>query len=114
MRTRHIDFLPFWIRTLETALEQMNKQSGDASPGVADRCQRISRLALWVDVELGMSNGEWSRRPALLAAFRKHFPDLDPHVTGISAMLRGQNLQDGQIYQRSLRSVLLAVHRLER
>lgn len=114
MRIRRIDFLPFWIRTLESALDQMNKPAGDQAQQPTDRCQRISRLALWVDVVLGLSDKEWSRRPALLAAFRKNFPELDQPAAGIATMLRGRNLQGPQTYQRLLREVLFAVHRVER
>ena len=113
MRIRGIDFLPFWIRTLESALDQMNKPAGDQQQP-ADRCQRISRLALWVDVVLGLTDKEWSRRPALLAAFRKDFPELDQSAAGIATMLRGRNLQDHQTYQRLLHEVLVVVHRVER
>lgn len=114
MSIRRIDFLPFWIRTLESALDQMNKSTGGQAQQPADRCQRISRLALWIDVVLGLSDKEWSRRPALLTAFRKNFPELDQPADGIATMLRGRNLQDHQTYQRLLREVLLAVHRVER
>lgn len=114
MSIRRIDFLPFWIRTLEVALDELNAKTGDQPQQRIDPCQRISRLALWVDVVLGVSDKEWSRRPLLLAAFQKNFPELDQPATGIATMLRGKNLQDHQTYERLLRDVLVAVHRAER
>jgi hypothetical protein len=112
MRARRIDFLPFWIRTLESALEQMTKQSGGES-GTADRCRHIARLALWVDVDLGLTDREWPRRQAMLSALRKSFPQLEGDETQIAAMLRGRNLRDYPTYRDALRAVFFRVQRVE-
>jgi hypothetical protein len=112
MRLRKIDFLPFWIRTLESALEQMTKQSGDEA-ATADRCQHVARLALWVDVDLGLTDREWPHRKAMLAALRKSFPLLEDDETEIAAMLRRRNLRDYPSYRDALRSVFLRVQRVE-
>lgn len=111
MSARHISFLPFWIRTLESALAELN-QSPKVLP--SNQCQRISRLALWVDVTLGMSDQEWPRRPQFLASLRESFPELGRHASAITATLHGQDLHDRPVYQRLLRAVLLEVHRVEK
>ena len=113
LRIRHIDFLPFWIRTLESALLQLAKASGDDARHPADPCQRASRLALLVDVMLGLSDKEWSYRPALLMEFRNNFPELEQPALRIVTMLRGRNLQDHQTYQSLLSDVVFEVHRLQ-
>lgn len=114
LRIRHIDFLPFWIRTLESALRQLNQPDGDRQQVPADPCQRVARLALWVDVTLGLTEKEWSRRPALLTAFRQRFPALESPAVQIANMLRGRDLEDRQTYQRLLRNVMFEVHHVAR
>ena len=109
MRIRHIDFLPFWIRTLEVALHELNAKSEEHLQQT-DPCQRISRLALWVDVVLSLSDENWSRRPLLLAAFQKSFPELEQPAMQIVTQIRGRNLHDRLTYQRVLRDVLFEIH----
>jgi hypothetical protein len=105
MRTRGIDYLPFWIRSLNTALDHLN----DTEQAAADPCQRISRLALWVDVELGLTDKQWPRRQALLAAFRRHFHDLGPRADTIASALRRRNLHDRRTYQATMQWVLVNI-----
>ncbi|MEO8130987.1 MAG: hypothetical protein ABJF23_20860 [Bryobacteraceae bacterium] len=114
MRARRIAFLPFWRSTLESALAEMQEAPGDQPLLRADRCRRISRLALWVDVALGMSDRDWSRRPEFLDALRSRFPELRKPTMAITTLLRGHNLQDRAEYQRVMNGVLSEVHRLER
>jgi len=109
MRARHIDYLPFWISSLEAALLQMDGRTV-SNPQIADQCQHISRLALWVDVAVGLSDREWPRRQALLAGFRNRFPELKDRSDRIAAILRGRNLNQKVMYQKTLRSVLLNIH----
>ncbi len=111
MRIRRIAFLPFWIRTLEVALDELNANTADQAAQRIDPCRRISRLALWVDVALGLSDKDWSRGPELLSAFRKNFPELEQPASRIEMLLRGRNLQGHQTYQLLLREVLFEVHR---
>jgi hypothetical protein len=111
MRNRRIDYLPFWTRTLETALDQLNKQADSASIG-PDPCQRISRLALWVDVSLGISTKDWPRREEFLTALKRNSPELEASARAIAGMLRGRNLHDREVYQKALRSVLASVHQI--
>ncbi len=112
MRNRRIDYLPFWTRTLETALNQMNKQTASASIGT-DGCRRVSRLALWIDVSLGLSTKEWTRREEFLTALRRNSPELEAPARTIAGMLHGRNLNNREVYQKTLRSVLISVHQIK-
>lgn len=81
MRTRHIDFLPFWIRSLTAALDELNRPAVETATQKPNRCQRIARLALWVDVDFGLTDNDWPRRLELLQALRMRFPDLEQQAS---------------------------------
>jgi hypothetical protein len=108
MRARQIDFLPFWLRTLEEAFARIDKQSIGL-----DRCEGVALLALWVDVSLGLSSKDWPRREEFLAALEKSSPDIKREALAIMRMLRNQDVHDRAVYQKVLRSVLARIDGIE-
>jgi len=112
LRSRSIDFLTPWLRNLEGALKAMKGQAG-LNAQVSDSCRRLSRLALWMDVELGVTAEEWPRREEFLAQMAQSFPDLRPVVRELAEFLQGLAVDNRQDYRLALRRTLSTVRELE-
>jgi hypothetical protein len=103
MLRRGIDYKPFLIRTLETALTELEK--GLASPSDAtDPCRQMARIALWTDVSLGLTKSDWPRKDDFDAAMHKRFPVIEPRLRSILALIQDKDLQNIPVYTQCLRS----------
>ena len=102
---RGIDQAKAFVFALEQAIPRIGDDPGDA-------CQQLQRLAMWVDVELGLKPENWARLAAFKAALRKSYPELEAHVSEIVCALREANLQDPGEYTRVLSSVFARLNSL--
>ncbi|MBY0372424.1 MAG: hypothetical protein K2Q23_00430 [Bryobacteraceae bacterium] len=62
---RGFRFRAGWIEDLKKALRQTEGQERATRP-TPDPCQRLQRLALVVDLEMGLTNEEWAERQRLV------------------------------------------------
>ena len=84
---RRIAYGDFWIRNLEAALKQLESQAVQPERSIP-YCQRVSQLALWLDVRLGLTSKEWKNFDRFDRLFRKRFPLLIPHLRDLEKKLR--------------------------
>ena len=108
---RGFDFRPGWTRDLEVAAVKLESQAAETQPP-ADACLRLERLALMIDVESGLTDGQWTRR----GSFLKRLPGGDPRLADfahrLARILRGFELRDPTEYYMALGTVLSASHML--
>ncbi|MBY0502949.1 MAG: hypothetical protein K2X03_03500 [Bryobacteraceae bacterium] len=108
---RGFDFRPGWIRDLATAASQLRTQKPETQP-TADPCLRLERLALLVDVEAGLTDGDWPGRPEFLARLPAGDPRLAEMAHRLVRILRAYNLNDPIEYYLALSTVFGASHLL--
>ncbi len=106
---RGIDFLPYWLPNLRRALSAL--ESG-ANPDAGPRplCQAISQAVLWIDVQAGLAEADWSDRQRFLEALESGFPALRQHAEPLLEYLKSLDLEDRQ---QHLRGLLAAAARLQ-
>lgn len=104
LQTRGIPYREQWIGSLEAALEALNKGGAPrgGAPARGDACDRLERIALWIDVRLGLGPDTWSRYAEFDRAFRRAFPLLAAAVEEIVTVLSAVDLTAKDRFQRAL------------
>jgi len=110
-RRRGFDFRPQWTRELEEAVVRLRGQTPETQPP-PDPCLRLERLALLVDVESGLTDGQWSNRPEFLARLPAGDPRLADLAHRLTRILSGFELTEAIEYYMALGTVLSASHLL--
>lgn len=108
---RGFDFRPGWIRDLEAARVDLASRTPEAQPA-AEPCLRLERLALLVDVESGLTDGQWAHRRSFLDRLPIGDPRLGDMAHRLVRLLRGFDLSDPNEYYMALSTVLSASHLL--
>ena len=108
---RGFDFRPGWTRELEVAAVKLQSQTPETQPP-AEPCLRLERLALMIDVESGLTDGQWARRRSFLDRLPAGDPRLADFAHRLARILRGFELQDPTEYYMALGTVLSASHML--
>lgn len=108
---RGFDFRPGWTRELEAARLDLASRTPETQPP-AEPCLRLERLALLVDVESGLTDGQWTNRPGLLDRLPSGDPRLADFAHRLARILRGYELSDPNEYYMALGTVLSASHLL--
>ena len=108
---RGFDFRPGWTRDLEAAAQNLEHQVPETQPP-ADACLRLERLALMIDVESGLTDGQWARRRPFLDRLPSGDPGLADLAHRLSRILRGFDLGDPTEYYMALGTVMSASHLL--
>lgn len=99
IRRRGISYLNYWLPNLEKALRQLESEPLQAP---APACLLLAKLALRVDVALGLEDGEWQPRKSFLNAMTRRYPQLQSPAEQIGVRLAGQDLADLAVYRREL------------
>ena len=108
---RGFDFRPGWTRDLEVAAVKLEGQTPETQPP-AEPCLRLERLALMIDVESGLTDGQWARRRSFLERLPAGDPRLADFAHRLGRILRGFELSDPTEYYMALSTVLSASHLL--
>ena len=108
---RGFDFRAGWTRDLEAAAERLRNMAPETEP-TAQPCLRLERLALLVDVEAGLSDGQWAGRSAFVRRLAAGDPRLGDLAHRLARILRGYDLADSTEYHLALGTVLGATHLL--
>ena len=108
---RGFDFRPGWTRDLEVAAVKLESQTPETQPP-AEPCLRLERLALMIDVESGLTDGQWARRRSFLDRLPAGDPRLADFAHRLARILRGFELSDPTEYYMALGTVLSASHLL--
>lgn len=101
---RQIQWRPAWIRGIEPALTQLEKdvdRTGDKVPV----CQKLAQILLWVDIELGISSKDWPKRTRLLELMAIRFPEVASIAEPLCDGLRNAQLLNKQVHRAALVSV---------
>ena len=108
---RGFDFRPGWVRDLQAAAEKLRQQPPDTTTPI-DPCLRLERLALLVDVEAGLTDGQWTGRKEFLDRLPAGDPRLKDMAGRLTRILRGYDLANATEYYLGLSTVLSASHLL--
>jgi hypothetical protein len=95
---RQIVFRPFWLAHLNRALLEVRQPE---SRPVSD-CKRLSQIALWVDVSLGLNANEWEGRNEFLMLMLQRFPAIEAAAKSIETILREANVAPVSGYRDAL------------
>ncbi len=104
-------FRPGWTHDLEAAAERLKNRALETQPS-ADPCLRLERLALLVDVEAGLTDGQWEGRSAFVTRLAAGDPRLGDLAHRLARILRGYDLAESTEYYLALSTVLSATHLL--
>jgi len=110
IRRRGVDYNRYWLPNLETALGQLEQRPAGAPPDPF--CQRVSQLALWVDVRLGLPDGEWEHAERFLELMARHYPEHKQPTEELVGLLRAGDLNDRDTYDRALAETLAYMERV--
>lgn len=103
MDLRKVEWRPAWIRSLKAALAALERSSSDGAQPT--RCDAISRVALWIDVELGITGEDWAQRDRFLSLLTQRTPAIQPAAAELAGMIRSERLVDKQRHQQALNKV---------
>ena len=101
---RQIQWRPAWIRGIEPALAQLEKdadRSGDKVPV----CQKLAQILLWVDIKLGISVNDWPKRTRFLELMAIRFPEVATIAEPLCDSLGNAQLLNKQVHREALVSV---------
>ena len=104
---RGFDFRHGWTQDLEAAADRLRQQTPETQPP-GDACLRLERLALLVDVEAGLTDGQWAGRKGFLERLPAGDPRLQDLAARLTRILRGYELADRTEYYIGLGTVLSA------
>jgi hypothetical protein len=110
MRRRKIDFVPFWLQTLDAAVAASSTQSESAAK--PDGCTLVKQAAEWIDVHLGLEGVEWPGRSKYETAVRKNFPAVEPAVTELVAYLKNRDVSRREDYSEAMHHVFARLRKL--
>jgi hypothetical protein len=110
MRKRKIDFVPFWLQTLDAAVAVSASQGESAAK--PDGCTMVKQAAEWVDVRLGLQDVEWPGRERYEAAVRKNFPSVESAVNELVAYLKKRDVSKREVYSESMHHVFARLRKL--
>jgi hypothetical protein len=99
---RRIPHHAFWFRTMEQAIEQMEK---GPPPPESDRCARVRQAAQLVDVRLGLKPGQWPAQDRYEAAARRWMPEVESTAAAIVAYLQAHDMADRAQHRAALQFV---------
>ena len=97
---RQIDWRSHWMENLASAADHMEKAGRTQPP--APNCQRLSQLALWIDVKLGLDPSPRNRFERFENAMAASFPELKQPAEEIAAHLAKLNLADKTVHRQAL------------
>jgi hypothetical protein len=96
MSRRGYSWRDYLAPDLEETLAGLEREDRTAPP--ADVCRRAWRVALWIDVRLGLP--DWSGRDRFLDACERAWPDLRPLAGELSEHVAAARLDDHEEYRR--------------
>jgi len=99
LETRGFPYRDNWIRNLDLTLDALHEENPPAPGG---ECDSLARVALWIDVRLGLNPESWSRHGEFDAAFRRHFPELAATVDELVQVLNAVDVTVQERYRRAL------------
>lgn len=102
MDRRKVDWRAPWLRSLEKALGALEAQP---NPGPPNRCQAIAQAVLWIDVSLGMTDGQWPQRQRFLTLLSRRFPVIQPSASELARELGAADLTPKPEHQQALQTV---------
>ena len=100
MDRRQIDWRRHWMENLGSATDHM-ENAGQTQPP-APICQRLSQLALWIDVKLGLDPTSWNGFERFENAMAASFPELKQPAGEMSIHLSRLNLTDKTVHRQAL------------
>ena len=98
LNDRQIIFRPFWLANLNKALLEVRQPESGAVSG----CKRLSQIALWVDVSLGLQANEWDGRDEFLMLMLRRFPEIEAAARSIETILRDADVAPVSAYRDAL------------
>lgn len=98
-----------WVRSLTAALAALETRE---DPPVPDRCQTIVQAVLWIDVSLGLTDGQWPERRRFLDLLSKRFPAIQPGAAELAGYLGKQDLAEKAEHRRALQTVFTRLKEL--
>lgn len=104
MDRRGIEWRSGFVNQLELALAKM-KEPLPKEPAKTPRCQMLAQISLWLDVDLGLKEKDWSHREEFLQLLGKRFPAVAEQGRILSKDLADVNLADKDVHRRELQRV---------
>jgi hypothetical protein len=77
-----------------------------------NHCDYVARLALWLDVSLGLTEADWPQFTEFLVLMARAFPDLTPIAADLRDRLKGQDVSNPRVYGQALEQTAAAAKRL--
>jgi hypothetical protein len=108
---RGIPYVPYWTGNLAKLLDALERNEA-RSAGNRPACQAGARVVIWLDARLGLSAETWECYEPFMDAMKSAFPELEPQVDRLVALISSENLEDPGVHLRVLRQVLIAMHAL--
>lgn len=102
MERRGIDHKTFWIKSLESATQQLEAAG---PPPEGERCLRVQQVAQLVDVILGLKSGEWAGRARYELDVRKNMPEVESTVNEVLNYLGKHDLTNRGEHREALKFV---------
>jgi hypothetical protein len=109
MDKRKINWREPWLRSLRKAHSALDAQKDPVPP---DRCQAVAQAVLWIDVSLGLTDGEWTERGRFLETLSKQFPVIQPLAAELAAELKKVDLVSKTGHQRALQMTFTRIRQM--
>ncbi len=105
LERRGIDYNAYWLPLLEAAMHRM--ETAEVKPAEEiPTCNLMSKLVLWLDARLGITDQEWPDRGRFLQALARMYPILQRTSDDLYTQLAPLELSDQKTYERALQLVL--------
>lgn len=102
MTRRGVEFIPFWLKSLDAAVEGMETRE---RPPETDRCLRVQQAAELVNVRLGLGGVEWPGRERYEAKVAKTFPEVEPTAKAIIEYMQKTDTADRKKHREAIEKV---------
>lgn len=108
MKRRSIDYIPWMTAILDPVVTRLRS----SAPMTESHCDHVARLAMWLDVSLGLTEADWPRFTEFQVLMAQAFPDLTPIAADLRDRLKGQDVSNQLVYGQALDRTAAAAKRL--
>jgi len=109
LKRRGIDYNAYLLPLLETAMRQMERAEVRPVEEIPT-CALMSKLVLWLDARLGITDKEWPARGRFLRALKRMYPILERTSDDLYGQLAPLDLGDQETYTRALELVMQTMY----